>query len=238
MPVDITQLRNFANEHGLHADCGGAGPPAGQSSAAPRRSSRAHFRPSFLTIMMARGPSARRSGSLSLPSELLADRRIGARTRHAARGQPRLVMLPAAAAAAAYRPNQVAALYGFRPMSTAKGNASRSSSSAAAYACRTPDRVQGHGPDAADGGWPCPWTAAPTNQHLTTAPTAKSHSTSRWPAVRRPGATIAVYFAPNTDAGFVDAITSAVHDTHNHRACFDQLGQRGIQLDLSRPRRP
>jgi kumamolisin len=28
-----------------------------------------------------------------------------------------------------------------------------------------------------------------------------------------PGATIAVYFAPNTDAGFLDAITTAIHDT-------------------------
>ncbi len=31
-----------------------------------------------------------------------------------------------------------------------------------------------------------------------------------------PGATIAVYFAPNTDQGFIDAVTSAIHDT-NHR---------------------
>jgi kumamolisin len=30
-----------------------------------------------------------------------------------------------------------------------------------------------------------------------------------------PGATIAVYFAPNTDQGFVDAITRAVHDQQN-----------------------
>jgi kumamolisin len=30
-----------------------------------------------------------------------------------------------------------------------------------------------------------------------------------------PGARIAVYFAPNTDAGFLDAITTAVHDTTN-----------------------
>jgi kumamolisin len=30
-----------------------------------------------------------------------------------------------------------------------------------------------------------------------------------------PGARIAVYFAPNTDAGFLDAITSAIHDTSN-----------------------
>ncbi len=31
-----------------------------------------------------------------------------------------------------------------------------------------------------------------------------------------PDATIAVYFAPNTDRGFIDAVTTAVHDT-NHR---------------------
>ena len=31
-----------------------------------------------------------------------------------------------------------------------------------------------------------------------------------------PGAKIAVYFAPNTDQGFIDAITTAVHDTTNN----------------------
>jgi kumamolisin len=31
-----------------------------------------------------------------------------------------------------------------------------------------------------------------------------------------PRASIAVYFAPNTDAGFLDAITTAIHDTANH----------------------
>jgi kumamolisin len=30
-----------------------------------------------------------------------------------------------------------------------------------------------------------------------------------------PGATIAVYFAPNTDQGFIDAVTTAVHDSTN-----------------------
>lgn len=30
-----------------------------------------------------------------------------------------------------------------------------------------------------------------------------------------PGANIAVYFAPNTDAGFLDAVTTAIHDTTN-----------------------
>jgi kumamolisin len=31
-----------------------------------------------------------------------------------------------------------------------------------------------------------------------------------------PGATIAVYFAPNTDAGFLDAVTTAIHDQTNN----------------------
>jgi kumamolisin len=31
-----------------------------------------------------------------------------------------------------------------------------------------------------------------------------------------PGAHIAVYFAPNTDQGFLDAVSTAVHDTQNH----------------------
>jgi kumamolisin len=31
-----------------------------------------------------------------------------------------------------------------------------------------------------------------------------------------PGANIAVYFAPNTDAGFLDAVTTAIHDTTNN----------------------
>jgi kumamolisin len=33
-----------------------------------------------------------------------------------------------------------------------------------------------------------------------------------------PGANIVVYFAPNTDAGFLDAITTAIHDTTNSGA--------------------
>jgi kumamolisin len=34
-----------------------------------------------------------------------------------------------------------------------------------------------------------------------------------------PQATIAVYFAPNTDAGFLDAVTTAIHDaTTNPRS--------------------
>ena len=59
-------------------------------------------------------------------------------------------------------------------------------------------------------------TAARTPPGSRTAPTARSCSTSRWSGAIAPGATIAVYFAPNTDQGFIDAVTTAVHDTTNH----------------------
>ena len=47
-----------------------------------------------------------------------------------------------------------------------------------------------------------------------------------------PGASIAVYFAPNTDAGFLDAINQAVKDKVNSPVgAVHQLGRPGIDLD-------
>ena len=47
-----------------------------------------------------------------------------------------------------------------------------------------------------------------------------------------PGTKIVVYFAPNTDQGFQDALTTAIHDaTNNPSIDFDQLGRRRIHLD-------
>ena len=44
-----------------------------------------------------------------------------------------------------------------------------------------------------------------------------------------PGARIAVYFAPNTDAGFLDAITTAIHDT-THRPSVISISWGGPEL--------
>ncbi len=47
-----------------------------------------------------------------------------------------------------------------------------------------------------------------------------------------PGANIVVYFAPNTDAGFLDAISQAAMDTVNKPSVtLDQLGRGGVELD-------
>ena len=55
-----------------------------------------------------------------------------------------------------------------------------------------------------------------------------------------PGARIVVYFAPNTDQGFHDAVTSAVHDTVNKPSVIsiswggpeDSWTQAGTQRDV------
>lgn len=44
-----------------------------------------------------------------------------------------------------------------------------------------------------------------------------------------PGATIAVYFAPNTDQGFLDAVTTAVHDT-THRPSVISISWGGPEV--------
>ena len=52
-----------------------------------------------------------------------------------------------------------------------------------------------------------------------------------------PGAQIAVYFAPNTDQGFIDAVSTAVHDTNLEAIpCFDQLGRAGRFMDRASAR--
>ena len=48
-----------------------------------------------------------------------------------------------------------------------------------------------------------------------------------------PGARVVVYFAPNTDAGFLDAITTAIHDTSTIRRSVHQLGWSRVHLDIS-----
>ncbi len=64
-----------------------------------------------------------------------------------------------------------------------------------------------------------------------------------------PDAKIVVYFAPNTDAGFLDAIASAIHDTTNKPSVISiswggpesnwtRTGDELRSTRLSRPPRP
>jgi kumamolisin len=156
-----------------------------------------------------------RSGSLNLPVELhpVVESVLGLDNRPAA--EPRLVFRPAAQVADSFMPNNVAKLYAFPTSVTGKGQCialielgggfTPSDTTAAFKAMGlTPPTVLAV---SVDGGknTPSPDDGADGEVALDIQVAGGG----------APGAKIVVYFAPNTDAGFVDAITSAVHDTAN-----------------------
>ena len=156
-----------------------------------------------------------RTGSLSLPTELfpVVESVLGLDTRPAA--EPRLVFRPAAAAASGFLPNQVASLYSFPGSVTGQGECialielgggyTDSDTTAAFKAMGLKPPVVVAVP--VDGG-----ANNPTPDDGADGEVALDVQVAGGAA---PAARIAVYFAPNTDAGFVDAITAAVHDTTN-----------------------
>ncbi len=157
-----------------------------------------------------------RSGALHLPKDLasIVEAVLGLDTRPAA--QPRLVKHPeAAAASSSHLPNQVATFYCISAGLTGAGE------------CIALIELGG-GFNLAD-------TTAAFKAMGITAPKVVAVSVDGGANKPKPddgadgevaldiqvaggvahGATIAVYFTPNTSAGFVDAITGATHDTTN-----------------------
>src|SRR5262249_3894235 len=138
---------------------------------------------------------------------------LGLDSRPAA--EPRLVFQPAAAVSNSFLPNTVARLYAFPTTVTGKGQCVAlielgggftQADTTAAF------RAMGVSPPtviavSVDGG-----TNSPSPDDGANGEVALDIQVCGGAA---PGARIAVYFAPNTDAGFIDAITAAVHDTTN-----------------------
>ena len=211
---DIELIRSFARDHGLTVLSAEPGRRlvrlAGTASQA-----QAAFQTKLSRYTDGKRTFRARTGSLSLPAELLpvVESVLGLDTRPAA--QPRLVSRPRAAAAAAFLPNQVTALYGFPTSVTGTGQCIAlielgggytNSDTSAAF------KAMGLAPPSVvavpvDGGanTPSPDDGADDEVALDIQVAGGA----------APGAKIAVYFAPNTDAGFLDAITSAVHDATN-----------------------
>jgi kumamolisin len=156
-----------------------------------------------------------RSGALKLPVELhpVVESVLGLDSRPAA--QPRLVFRPAAQVSASFLPNNVAQLYAFPTSVTGNGQCIALIELGGGFTpsdTTTAFQAMGLSPPtvvavSVDGG-----ANTPTPDDGADAEVALDIQVAGGAA---PGARIAVYFAPNTDAGFVDAITSAVHDTTN-----------------------
>jgi kumamolisin len=156
-----------------------------------------------------------RSGSLSLPAPVAAvvESVLGLDTRPAA--SPRRIRPRAATAGVSYLPNQVAAFYNYPTGVTGAGqcialielgggfNKADTAAAFKAMGLAVPDVIA----VPVDGGRnkPKPDDGADGEVALDIQVAGGA----------APGAKIAVYFAPNTDAGFVDAITAASHDAAN-----------------------
>ncbi len=155
-----------------------------------------------------------RIGAVTLPPELagIIEAVMGLDNRRQAAAHFRL--RPAAAAAVSYTPIQVASAYGF-PGGTGQGQ-------------RVAIIELGGGFRPADLdayfqnlGIASPTVMAVSVDHAVNNPTGDANGPDgevmldiEMVGAIAPQAAIAVYFAPNTDAGFLDAITTAIHDAN------------------------
>jgi kumamolisin len=156
-----------------------------------------------------------RIGSIELPIALdgVVEAVLGLDNRPQA--TPHFRMRPAASAAVSYTPPQVASLYAF-PAGTGAGQC-----------VALIELGGGFRPADLDAyfkglGLATPTVIAVSVDHGLNAPTGSANGPDGEVMLDievvgsiSPQAKIAVYFAPNTDAGFLDAITTAIHDTSN-----------------------
>jgi kumamolisin len=212
-PADLAAVKTFADAHGLatvHQD------------AARRtvilsgtvKSFNAAFGVDLEHFEYDGGSYRGRTGSIALPAELhgVVEAVLGLDDRPAAR--PHLRRHARSTAATAFTPLQVAELYQFPP-GTGAGQCIALIELGGGY--RTTDLKTYF---SEIGVSPAPKVTSISVDH------AKNHATGsasgpdgevmldiEIAGAVAPGAQIAVYFAPNTDAGFLDAITTAAHDT-------------------------
>jgi kumamolisin len=219
---DLSVVRAFANAHGLAVV---------QEHAARRTvvlsGTVAQFCAAFavqLHRISHRGGTYRgRTGEIQLPAELdgIVEAVLGLDNRPQAKAHFRVQPAagknshPAAAASVSYTPTQVAGFYGF-PDGTGEGQCVGLIELGGGYRPADLDTYF------AGLGSSSPTVVAVSVDHGANSPTGAGTGPDgevmldvEVVGAIAPKAKLAVYFAPNTDAGFLDAITTAVHDTTN-----------------------
>ena len=158
-----------------------------------------------------------RTGSLSVPASLaeIIVGVFGLDDRPQARPQFRRAIRPAVGMALSYDPTQIAAAYAFPPgngrgqtIALVELGGGYTQTDLATYFSRLGITAPNVSSVAVDGG-----TNAPTGDPQS-ADTEVLLDIEVAGAIA-PGANVVVYFAPNTDRGFLDAITTAIHDAAN-----------------------
>jgi kumamolisin len=204
-------VRRFARSHGLSVVAASAARCTLMLSGTV-----AQFNSAFAVQLQyfehARGSFRGRSGPLQVPEELegLISAVLGLDNRPQARPHFRILRH---AATQAFTPTEVAALYGF-PAATGVGQCIALIELGGGF---TPADLQSY---FASLGIAMPQVSAVSVDHARNAPGGGSDGPDgevmldiEVAGAIAPGARMVVYFAPNTDAGFLDAISTAVHDT-------------------------
>jgi kumamolisin len=211
--ADFAAVRAFAAAHGLAVE---------QEEAARRTvvlsGTVAQFSAAFdvqLHQMSHAGRSYRgRTGAILLPADLagIVEAVLGLDSRPQASPHFR-IRHPAASAAVSYTPIQVASAYGF-PSGTGQGQCVAIIELGGGFRLADLDTYF------KSLGVPTPSVVAVSVDHATNSPTNDANGPDgevmldvEVVGAIAPQANIVVYFAPNTDAGFLDAITTAIHDT-------------------------
>jgi kumamolisin len=175
----------------------------------------AAFNVQLRQMQLDRGSYRGRSGGIELPAELdgIVEAVLGLDNRPQA--SPHFRVRPASSAAVSFTPTRVASLYDFP-------NGSGSGECVAVI-----ELGGGFRPADLDAyfkglGLTAPSVVAVSVDHAQNTPTGDASGPDGEVMLDIevigaivPQARIAVYFAPNTDAGFLDAITTAIHDTSN-----------------------
>jgi kumamolisin len=220
-PADIQAVADYAAEEGLSVSGSDAARRVVMLSGRLADLSRAFG--AELKLYHLGGHTYRcRSGSLSIPADLADviegifgfDQRPQARTRFRV---SQTAAMPAAAAATSYSPPQVAQLYRFPQGATGAGQTIALIELGGGYQQSDLDSFfsgLGIAP---------PLVTAISVDGATNQPAGDPNSADGEVLLDievagsvAPGADIAVYFGPNTTQGFLDAITTAVHDQANH----------------------
>jgi kumamolisin len=211
--ADLVEIERFAHEHGLGV----------LEADSVRRLVRLHG--TAEAMQRAFGVELRRyeyeskgyrarAGSVYVPARLAAliAGVVGLDDRPQAR---RLRHILVTEAIATYTPPQVASLYNFPTPASAQGQAVAIIELGGGY--RSSDLTTYFG----QLGLPVPTVTSVSVDGGTNAPTNPQGADGEVAldiqvvGAVAPGAHIVVYFAPNTDQGFLDAITKAIHDTSN-----------------------
>ena len=214
-PASVKLLKAFAKEYGLTAE------PASEASrctihlTGPQAALEKAFGVTLGQAQVERGTFRVREGAIMLPQELSGHVLAVLGLDNRPQAQPHFRILQPRASNVSYTPVQVAQLYGFPAGAKATG--------------QTIGIIElGGGYRAADItayfktlGLPAPAVVAVSVDKGKNAPTTSDGADGEVMldievcAAVAPGAKIAVYFAPNTDQGFIDAISTAVHDKTN-----------------------